>query len=153
MTGKNSILNGGGFHHVAIRSHDFDNSVRFYTHALGFTTQIAWGEKPKRAVMLDTGDGNYLEIFERLPQVNPPVKPAMASPVGGDEPPILHFAIRTGDTEAAIARARAAGAVVTMEPKHVDIQTTNGQGTVPVYIAFCTAPDGTVIEFFQNDRT
>ena len=63
MTGSNPVIGGGGFHHVAIRAHDFDASVKFYTEALGFTEKIAWGEDRGRAIMLDTGDGNYLEIF------------------------------------------------------------------------------------------
>lgn len=142
MPGKNSILGGGGFHHVAIRARDFDKSVHFYTHALGFSIKVAWGEKPKRAAMLDTGDGNYLEIFER-PEQAPP----------SDEGIILHFAIRTGDTDAATARAQAAGAVVTVAPKHVDIPITNIPGPLPVRLSFIKGPDGEVIEFFQNDRT
>jgi catechol 2,3-dioxygenase-like lactoylglutathione lyase family enzyme len=44
---------------------DFDRSVAFYTDVLGFTKKIEWGQKPGRAVMLDTGDGNYFELFER----------------------------------------------------------------------------------------
>lgn len=57
-----------GFHHVAIRARDFDKSVGFYTDVMGFRRKIGWGQKPGRAVMLDVGDGNYLEIFERPEQ-------------------------------------------------------------------------------------
>ncbi|MFY8216309.1 MAG: VOC family protein, partial [Chthoniobacterales bacterium] len=31
-----------GFHHTAIRSSDFDTSVRFYTDVLGFKEKISW---------------------------------------------------------------------------------------------------------------
>ncbi len=139
MNGKNAVLGGGGFHHVAIRAHDFDATVRFYKDALGFTEKIAWGEGDKRAVMLDTGDGNYIEIF-----------------AGGKNEPkpegaILHFAIRTSDCDAALRRAAAAGAVITMEPANIDIPSR--PGPTPVRIAFCKAPDGEVIEFFQNELT
>jgi len=137
MTQQNSTIGGGGFHHVAIRARDFEASVRFYTNALGFTERIQWGDPPKRAIMLDTGDGNYLEIFERPDE--PPVD---------DEAAILHFALRTSDTDAALRRARDAGCEVTMEPKSLDIPAR--QGPVPVRIAFCHGPDGEVIEFFQN---
>ena len=88
--------------------------------------------------MLDTGDGNYIELF-----------------AGGSKEPkpegvILHFALRTDNCDAALERARAAGMQVTMEPKDVEIPSTP---PTPVRIAFCKGPDGEVIEFFQNDRT
>ena len=138
----NKTLGGGGFHHVAIRAQDFDASVRFYTEALGFIERIRWGSDQKRAIMLDVGDGNYLEIFSGRTE-------SLSS--DAPEPPILHFAIRTGDTDAAIARARAAGAVVTIEPKDVVIQST--PQPTPVRLAFCKGPDGEIIEFFQSETT
>ncbi len=140
MAGKNKTLGGGGFHHVAIRSKDFDKTVRFYTQVLGFTEKINWQQAPKRAVMLDAGDGNYLEVFEDKD-----------SPAGSGDGPILHFAIRCDDTDAALKRARDAGCEVTMEPTAVDIQANEGK--VPVRIAFCKGPDGELIEFFQNELT
>jgi glyoxylase I family protein len=121
-----------------MRVKDFDASVRFYTATLGFREKISWGEGAKRAIMLDTGDGNYLELF-----------------AGGADAPkpegaILHFALRTDDCDAALARARAAGAEVTMEPKSVEIPSTP---PTAVRIAFCRGPDGEIIEFFQNRTT
>ena len=139
MAGNNATIGGGGFHHVAIRAHDFEASVNFYTEALGFKKKIAWGEDKKRAIMLDAGDGNYLEIFAN----------------GTDEPKpegsIIHFALRTSDCDAALERARTAGAEVTMEPKSLDLPS-EPQAT-PVRIALCKGPDGEVIEFFQNELT
>jgi glyoxylase I family protein len=137
--GSNKTIGGGGFHHVAIRAHDFDGSVRFYTEALGFVEKIRWGEGPKRAIMLDAGDGNYLEIF------------ANAAPGPKPEGAILHFALRTTNADAAIERARAAGAEVTVEPKDLTLQST--PGPTPIRIAFCKGPDGEFIEFFQNELT
>jgi glyoxylase I family protein len=142
MPKTNKTLGGGGFHHVAIRASDFDASVRFYTEALGFFEKIRWGEGEKRAIMLDVGDGNYLEIFSGRKESLPAQSP---------EPPILHFAIRTTDTDSAIARARAAGAEVTIEPKNVNIPST--PQVTPVRLAFCKGPDGELIEFFQNETT
>jgi catechol 2,3-dioxygenase-like lactoylglutathione lyase family enzyme len=125
-----------GFHHTAIRSADFDVSVAFYTEALGMRTRITWGEAGKRAVMLDAGDGNYVEIFER------------AEPAPDVEAAILHFALRTDDCAAMLERVRAAGAVVTMEPKVVTIDSSIGP--VPVKIAFFRGPAGELIELFEN---
>ncbi len=136
MAGKNKTIGGGGFHHVAIHAHDFDATVRFYTEALGFVEWIRWGEGNQRAVMLDTGDGNYLEVF-----AGGAVEP---KPEGA----ILHMAFRTDNCDLALERARAGGAVVTKEPFDVLIQST--PGPTPVRIAFCKRPDGEIIEFFQN---
>ncbi|MCX5658204.1 MAG: VOC family protein [Planctomycetota bacterium] len=138
--GHNKTIGGGGFHHIAIRARDFDRSVAFYTTALGFTPKITWGDKPGRAIMLDTGDGNYLEIFERPSQA-----PAT------EESALLHFALRTSDCDAALERARAAGCPVTMESKSLDIQSK--PGPTPVRIAFFKGPDGEVVELFQNELT
>jgi len=140
MAGKNAIIDGGGFHHIALRAHDFDKSVRFYTQGLGFTEKIAWGEKPRRAIMLDAGDGNYLEIFERPDH-----------PPAGDHDLLLHFALRTSDTTGAAERARAAGAEIITEPKDATINSR--PSPTPVRLAFCKGPDGEVIEFFQNEKT
>jgi glyoxylase I family protein len=134
MAGTNAAIGGGGFHHVALKAKDFDRSVRFYTQALGFKEKLRWGEGGGRAIMLDTGDGSSLEIF--------------AGGTGGTpEGALLHFALRTADCGAALERARAAGAPVTMEPQDVDIPS---RPVVRVRIAFCKGPDGEVIEFFQS---
>jgi glyoxylase I family protein len=134
---------GQGFHHVAIRARDFDRSVAFYTEVLGCTVKLAWGAAPKRATMLDCGNGGYMEIFER-PDEAPPA---------ADDAVILHFAFRVDDTDAALEAARAAGCEVTMAPRDFDIETTNDQGVVKVHIAFCKGPDGELIEFFENEVT
>lgn len=125
-----------GFHHVAIPSLDFDASVRFYLDVLGMTTKITWGEKPARAIMIDSGDGNYVEIFER----------AAAS---REEGAILHFALRTDDCAAMLEKVRSAGMEVTMETKALDIPSSIGP--VPVRIAFFKGPSGEIVELFQNE--
>jgi len=134
----NQAVPGCGFHHVAIRTADWDRSLKFWEGALGFQVAIQWGEAPRRAAMLDTGDGNYLEIFERDPV--PEGWPSEGS--------ILHFCFRTDDCDAALERARAAGAEVTVEPKTIEI---NGTLQVPVRLAFFKGPDGEICELFQNE--
>jgi glyoxylase I family protein len=137
--GENPVIGGGGFHHIAIRVKDFDGMVKFYIEGLGFKEKIRWGEGDKRSIMLDTGDGNYVELFAGgLDQPKP-------------EGNILHVAFRSNHCDAALARAKAAGATVTMEPTDVKIESQ--PHATPVRIAFCKAPDGTVIEFFQNELT
>ncbi len=145
-TGTNEVIAGGGFHHLAMRSYDFDVTLKFYIEGLGFTRRFGWGVderatggKDSRAVMLDTGDGNYLEVFAGGPKRT------------ADEPEgvLFHYAIRTNDCVKAIERARAAGAVVTVEPKKVDVA---GDVMEVFHIAFCKGPDGEVVEFFENSN-
>jgi glyoxylase I family protein len=139
MGGSNDVIHGGGFHHVAIRVADFERTLKFYIEGLGFRKALEWGEGERRACMLDTGDGNYLEVFAGARRGS-----GEAAPEGA----IIHFALRTADCDAAIERARAAGAEVTMEPKSLTIA---GSRDVPVRIAFFKGPGGEVVELFQNE--
>lgn len=135
MAGYNEKIGGGGFHHLAFRSKDFDASIKFYTEGLGFKKSIQWGEGDQRAAMLDTGDGNYMEIFAGGTKEQKP------------EGVLLHVAFRTNDCDKAINAARAAGAEVTVEPKDVALGSNPPK---PVRIAFCKGPDGELLEFFQE---
>ena len=99
---------------MAIRAHDWDKSVKFYTEALGFKEKIRWGEG-ERGIMLDTGDGNYLEIF------------ANGSAEPKPEGCIIHFALRTDNCDAAVERARGVGVVITIEPKDIVIQASRNR--------------------------
>jgi len=137
MHGSNAAIGGGGFHHVAIRAADFDATLKFYGDALGMRPTLAWGKRGERAVMLDTGDGSCLEIFER-----PGQRPA------ADDVALVHFALRTSDCGAAVERVRQAGYKVTMEPTDIDIPTS--PNPTPVRIAFCKGPDDILVEFFQQ---
>ena len=58
--------------------------------------------------------------------------------------PILHFALATTDTRAAVEHVRQAGYEITAEPRTVDL---NGMG---VTFAFFKGPNGEEIEFFQT---
>jgi glyoxylase I family protein len=139
---NNTILGGGGFHHVAIKVKDYDAAIRFYT-ALGFTEKVAWGEGNGRACFLDAGDGNYLEIFGGGP-------PAEKRHPWGEDAAIMHFSIRVKDCQAALRLAEKLGAKVTMETKPITINGNRGQ-TIPIKIAFVQAPGGEVLEFYEND--
>jgi len=130
-----------GFHHVCIKTRDWDRTLAFYCTTLGFTEKITWRTAPNRAVMLNTGDGNYLEVFEDLAYA--------AAPNGA----VIHFALRTSRLDEVAALVRATGAKITMEPKDVTIATTNAHAPVPIHIFFCEGPNGEIIEFFQNSLT
>lgn len=135
---ENKTIPGCGFHHVALRSADWDKSVKFYTEGLGCNLRIQWGEAPRRACMLDTGDGNYVEIFERDPIEGGPDDNRSA---------ILHFALRADDCAAALEKARAAGGEVTLE---VTVPKPFEAMGLKTKIAFVKGPDGEIVEFFES---
>ncbi len=133
---------GAGLHHVALKTKSWDASLSFYKGVLGFTEKILWAYPDgNRAGLLDTGGGSYLEIFED--------RNYTPAPNGS----LLHLALRTKTLDADIARIRAAGSKITVEPKDVTIKTTNGVGPVPVRIAFFEGPNGEIWELFQNELT
>ena len=115
--------------------------MRFWRDGLGFSPKLEWGEAPSRAAMLDLGDGNYFEIFEREPSHN--------ESVGESESTALHWCVRVKNCEQAVQAAVAAGATVTMEPTDVDFagKLVDNQPR----IAFVKSPEGIVLEFFQSD--
>ena len=148
MAGHNATIGGGGFHHVAIKVSDFDRTLRLYCAGLGFKEKVRWGaagaDGDKRGAMLDTGDGNYLEVFGGGKAWEPVGEMASAGVM-------IHFAMRTSSTDAATALAQAAGFKVTVPPKDVTIQGT--PMAVPIRISFVQGPDGEIFEFFQNAVT
>ena len=135
---ENKKIKGCGFHHAFLRVRDLEKSLKFYIDGLGFTEKTSWGQGAGRMVLLDTGDGNYFELSQGSPEQ---IKE------GGI---VQHIALRTDDCNASIEAARAAGAVVTVEPKDVNIPSNP---VLPVRIAFFKGPDGEVIELFQNELT
>ena len=142
MSYHNSVLGGGGIHHIALRTKDWEASLAFYKDVLGFAEKITWAyPNGWRAGMLDTGGGAYLEIFEN--HTDSPAADGV----------LMHIAIRATDTDAVIARVRGARCKVTVEPKDVTIQTTNGTGPVPVRLAFFEGPNREIWELFQNTLT
>ena len=127
---SNSIIAGCGFHHVAMKVANFDQVVAFYTEGLGFSVNKQW----PGAIMLDAGDGVCLEIF----------------PDGRFETvdnSYVHVAFKVDDVDAALARAAAYGAKITIPPKDVDIAS---DPVFPVRIAFCVGLSGETIEFFHE---
>ena len=146
MSYINPILGGGSFHHVCVKTRNWERTMQFYRDTLGCTEKVAWRTAPNRAVMLDCGGAHYIEVFEDLNY-----EPAANGSV-------LHFALRTTKLDDVAARVRAFGAKITMEPKDVTIANTAtgpqaAVGAVPIRIFFCEGPSGEVLELFQNDAT
>ena len=138
------------FHHVALRATDFDRTVKFYTEGLGFKVhyEFAVPGRIDRAAFLDAGDGRYIEIFGPESSVQSEGRRRDADEER-TEGALLHFCLRVADTEAAYAKALAAGAESRAAPR---TGTLNQDPLVEVRIAFVTGPEGEVIEFLQSEQ-
>ena len=97
------------FHHVAIRTSNFDRTVKFYTEGLGFRVhhEFAVPGRIDRAAFLDAGDGRYIEIFGQGSNVQSEGRRRLPNEER-TEGALLHFCLRVTDTEAAYAKALAA---------------------------------------------
>jgi glyoxylase I family protein len=134
---KNSIINGCGAHHIAIQAHDWEESLRLYRDVLGMELAAEFGSPERKIVLLDMGDGSYIELFAPTPDTPPVIEPAIHLPV-------MHIALATTDAKAAAEHVRQAGYGITVEPKTVNL------GKLTVTIAFFKGPNGEIIEFFQT---
>lgn len=139
MAGKNSVIAGGGFHHVAVKVHDYDATIKFYK-GIGCVERLSWGTGNDRGMLLDTGDGNYMEVFAGGPDIK-------HDPAGAGAA-VIHVCFRSSNVDLAIKAAEKAGGKVTIAPKDHTIPSTP---PTKIRIAFCQSPGGEVVEFFQNE--
>lgn len=132
---KNTVIAGGGVHHIALQTRDWEASLRLYQGVLGMTevTRFTGGDG-QTIMLLDAGDGCYLELFE--PTENTPTGAATNDP-------LTHIALATTDARAATERVREAGYEITVEPKEVTL------GALQVTLSFFRGPNGEVLEFFE----
>jgi catechol 2,3-dioxygenase-like lactoylglutathione lyase family enzyme len=146
-----SIGTAPGFHHVAIRAVDFDETIRFYTEALGFRVHHRFSipDRIDRAAFLDAGDGRFVEVFGQGSTVQSEGRRRLPNEER-TEGAVLHFCLRTADVEASYARAIAAGAQPRVPPG--DTRRLGNDPLIEVKIAFITGPNGEVIEFLQSDQ-
>jgi glyoxylase I family protein len=145
-----SLGTAPGFHHVAIRAVDFDETIRFYTEGLGFTVHYRFSvpERIDRAAFLDAGDGRFVEVFGDGSTVQSEGRRRLPNE-DRTEGAVLHFCLRVADVEASYARALAAGAESRVAPRTGQL---GADPVVEVRIAFVTGPNGEVIEFLQSEQ-
>jgi glyoxylase I family protein len=133
MKMSNKKIAGSGFHHIALRAHNYDKTFEFYTKALGFTPKLSWGEGNSRAAMLDIGDGGCVEIFAGGAENQP-------------DGAFWHLAFKTTDPDGAYEAAVKGGAKSNKVP--YDTIINGAEKNQPVRLAFVNGPDGELIEFF-----
>lgn len=133
----NSIINGMGFHHIALRCKDFEKSMQFYKD-IGCVVTALWGNAPHCSAMVDIGDGGRIELF------SDGVEEKTESDTQSGE--WLHLALTADDPDAAFATAIAAGATEKHAPFDALIAS---DPPMPLRVAFVYGPDREVIEFFH----
>ena len=121
-----------------MRVRDLEKSRKFYTEGLGFIERFSWGEDPKKTILIDTGDGNYIEISQGDPNKT------------HEEGIFRHLALRANNCKTALEHARKAGAEVTVEVRDIILST---KPPLNIRIAFFKGPDGELIELFEDDQT
>lgn len=131
----NEIIKGMGFHHVALKANDFEESFKFYTEGLGMKFYTSWGEGNGKIAMLDLGDGGILELF------------AGGEKIESTNNGYIHFAVKVDDVDAAFNRAIEYGATVMSEPKVVPLDSAPVKLTLNC--GFVYGPSGEQIEFFK----
>ena len=145
-----SLGTAPGFHHVAIRAVDFDETIRFYTEGLGFRVHFPFSVPGRidRAAFLDAGDGRFVEVFGQGSTVQAEGRRRQPNEER-TEGALLHFCLKVTDTDASYARALTAGAVSRIEPV---TRRLSEDPLVEVRIAFIVGPNGEVIEFMQSEQ-
>lgn len=133
----NTIIPGCGMHHISIQTKDWDASLRLYRDVLGMKEVATFGSTEVPIMLLDMGDGSHVELI--APRTD---SSSVEQSTAGC--PILHFAIATTDTRAAIDHVRAAGYKITSAPRTVELSG------MQVTYGFFKGPNGEEIEFFQN---
>jgi glyoxylase I family protein len=131
-----NAIGARGFHHIALAASDFDRSLEFYRDGIGLEIFRAWGAPGERAVMLDAGNGNCLEIFERRESTG-----------DASEGRLLHFAFRVENCRAAHHAVQEAGGREKQPPRDVDIPSNPPYA---VTISFLFGPDGAEIELCEE---
>ncbi len=132
---ENPIIPGCGIHHISIQTRDWDASLKLYRDVLGMRVVAEFAPGGRPMILLDTGDGSHIELC--APTSETPPTPA-------DVPALIHLALATSDTRAAIEHVRRAGYEITMEPKDADL------GNLQATVGFFKGPNGESIEFFQT---
>lgn len=121
-----------GIHHISMKcgtKEEFERARDFYLNVLGFSAVREWPE----GIMMDSGNG-LLEIFCNGEGVR--TKGA-----------IRHVAFSTDDVDGIIAKVKAAGYKVFIEPNDIVIRS---EPELHARMAFCYGPLGEEIEFFQE---
>lgn len=127
-----------GIHHVCLKVPDLARTATFYMEGLGARFVVEWGKDgaSDHAILVDLGDGDFLEIFESDEEFG----------VGKWQ----HVAVRTDNIELSVQKAVAAGATPLGPVRDADIPARSGE-IVRMRFGFVQSPGGEVIEFIEDE--
>jgi catechol 2,3-dioxygenase-like lactoylglutathione lyase family enzyme len=125
-----------GIHHIGMRSENLDRSLDFYAKGLGFpiVLEFTW-EGGGRAVLLDMGNRNFLEIGND----------GAPEPIGR----LTHFALEVEDCQTSFEKAVAAGALPKGQP-HVSDVSQAKPAPWRIRSVYVIGPDGEEIELIET---
>ena len=121
-----------GIHHISMKcgtKEELDRTRDFYLRVLGFSLAREW----QGGIMIHTGN-SLLEIFGNKEGIKA---------IGA----IRHVAFSTDDVDGIIAKVKAEGYEVFVEPNDIVIPS---DPELHARMAFCRGPLGEEIEFFQE---
>ena len=121
-------------HHISLKVSGpaaFEQVLDFYAQVLNCPLVRRWGEGEGQGAMLDLGN-TLLEVTANGP---PDLPKGM----------YRHIAFDVDDVDAMVARVRAAGRPILMEPTDKCLGRD-----YPIRVAFCAGPAGEELEFFQE---
>ena len=128
-----------GFEHVGMISSNLDRTMAFYCGLLGLKEVLVKGTSEGGRIAFLDAFGVMLEIVEPPAPVKTPARELPRNEAG-----IRHITFRVDDVQAAYERLHAQGVPFTTPPRKA-INTE-----VITRVAFCTDPDGIVVELVQR---
>jgi catechol 2,3-dioxygenase-like lactoylglutathione lyase family enzyme len=104
------MIFNSSFHHVAIRTTEWDKAIKFYK-ALGFAMFVEWKEEMGRCCFMRTNGSFFMEIKEFTKQIQEPCR-------------LQHICFHTDDVDAFYKVALENGATIQYEPKNIFLNST-----------------------------
>jgi catechol 2,3-dioxygenase-like lactoylglutathione lyase family enzyme len=143
--------------HVAIGVRDMDRSLPFWTDVVGLHVSLDAVEEFTLDGTLTRRRGVYLREHEGADEPFVVLDQGLSAPYEGEPKPpfqigIHHFGFWVDDIDAIMARARAAGTPIVVEPSEAGVDTAayGEPSGRRVRSMFVRDPDGNTIQFDQR---
>jgi catechol 2,3-dioxygenase-like lactoylglutathione lyase family enzyme len=142
-------MNVKGLAHIAIQARNYEDTLSFYTNALGFKVGHSWSlpafQISEACMLISPDQRTCIELFD-------PGAVIAAEGERADSPEVvkygalLHFAFYVDNVDETYERALAHGAKLYVQPDWVSL----GEPPLQVRNAVVHSPNGEVIEFLEE---